>query len=237
MAIDSTTHPIAAHLRRYLLPAMHVAVLAVSILLIAYITYDTLLNISFISNPRYLRVQLWACIFFIVEILVESMLAPKPWRALLRNIPFILICIPYINILHHCNIAVTPEISYLLRFVPMIRAAYVLAIMWGFMSKNWISSMFGAYIIMLVTTLYFLSLMFFVEEHFVNPGVTDYWQSLWFSIMQMTTCGSSISPITPTGKVIGVVLSAEGLILFPVFTVYFTHAFARNHSTAESTGN
>ena len=55
--------------------------------------------------------------------------------------------------------------------------------------------------------------------------------------MQMTTCGSSISPITPTGKVIGVVLSAEGLILFPVFTVYFTHAFARNHSTAESTGN
>ncbi len=95
--------------------------------------------------------------------------------------------------------------------------------------------MFGAYIIMLVATLYFLSLMFYVEEHTVNPGVTDYWEALWYSVMQMTTCGSSINPVTPTGKVLGVVLSAEGLILFPVFTVYFTHAFGRTRPDGKTT--
>ena len=109
----------------------------------------------------------------------------------------------------------------------MIRAAFVMAMMWGIMQKNWITSMFGGYIIMLVATLYFLSLMFYVEENPVNPGVYSYWQSLWYSIMQMTTCGSSVSPVTSTGKIIGVVLSAEGLILFPVFTVYFTKAFTK----------
>lgn len=223
----STDRPVDK-LRRYLLPVLHIAVLALSVLLIAYITYDTLLNISFVTNPRYLRVQLWICVFFLAEILFEWILSPHKLRFLGKNILFIIVCVPYISLIHHMGWHVSDEAYYLLRFIPMIRAAYVLAMMWGIMSKNWISSMFGAYIIMLVTTLYFLSLMFFVEEHYVNPGVTDYWQSLWYSVMQMTTCGSSINPVTPTGKVIGVILSAEGLILFPVFTVYFTHAFARN---------
>jgi hypothetical protein len=40
----------------------------------------------------------------------------------------------------------------------------------------------------------------------------------------MTTAGSSIEAITTTGKVLNVILSAGGLILFPVFTVYITNA-------------
>lgn len=77
--------------------------------------------------------------------------------------------------------------------------------------------------------------MFYVEESPVNSGVYNYWQSLWYSVMQMTTCGSNVNPVTATGKAIGVVLSAEGLILFPVFTVYFTHAFARQRGDSTDT--
>lgn len=223
--------------RDILLPPLHIAVLLCAIGLIAYITYDTLKNISFVNSLSYVKVQFWACLFFEVEIFIEFLLSKHRWRFLLRNVPFIIICLPIIPALHHFGIHVTPQVGYLLRFIPMIRAAYVMAIMWGFMQKNWISGMFGIYIVMLVSTLYFLSLMFFVEEHHVNHQVYSYWQSLWYSVMQMTTCGSNISAVTPTGKVIGVILSAEGLILFPVFTVYFTHAFSKNSSTDATAQN
>lgn len=217
-------------LRERLLPVLHILVLAGALALIAYITYDTLLNVSFVTSERFLKVQMWICIFFEVEIFLEWLLSPRRLHFMLRNVAFIIVCIPFSTILHHFNIPVSGEMDYLLRFVPMIRAAYVLAITWDIMSKNWITSMFGAYIIMLVVTLYFLSLMFYVEENPVNPSVYNYWQSLYYSIMQMTTCGSDITAVSPAGKAIGVILSAEGLILFPVFTVYFTHAFARTRN-------
>lgn len=229
-----STISISGRMRHMLLPVLHVMVLACAVALIAYITYDTLINVSFVTNPRYLEVQLWICLFFQFEILMEWILSPRKWHFFLRNAVFILVCIPYLTIIHHYHLDISSEGEYLLRFVPMVRAAYVIAIMWGVMSKNWISSMFGGYIIVLVATLYFLSLMFFVEEHPVNPHVSDYWQSLWYSVMQMTTCGSDINPVTPTGKAIGVILSAEGLILFPVFTVYFTHAFARTRISSDT---
>lgn len=222
-----TPPPQADNRRSRLLTVLHLMVLGAAVALVAYITYDTMINVSFVTNPRYLKVQFWICMFFLLEILLEGILATDKWRFLRHNFMFILVCVPYISIIRHFDIPISGEAAYLLRFVPMIRAAFVMAMMWGIMQKNWITSMFGGYIIMLVATLYFLSLMFYVEETPVNPGVYSYWQSLWYSIMQMTTCGSSVSPVTSTGKVIGVVLSAEGLILFPVFTVYLTKAFAK----------
>lgn len=222
------------HPRSRLLFLLHLMVLAASVFLIVYITYDTVRNVSFVSNPRYLEVQFWICVLFVAEIVVEFFLSRRKLHYALTNLPFLLICIPWISVIHHYGLRVSGEAEYLLRFLPMLRAAFVLAVVWGFMQKNWISSMFGAYIILLVSTLYFLSLMFFVEEHAVNAEVASYWDSLWYSVMQMTTCGSDINPVTPTGKVLGVVLSAEGLVLFPVFTIYITDAFGKTRSDAQA---
>ena len=213
---------------------MHIATLALSVVLITYITYDTLRNVSFLADPEYMRVQFWICMFFILDVAVEWALSPKKLKFILGHILFILISIPYLNIISHWHIEVNYEIQYLLRFVPMIRAAYVLSIVSGAMSSNWVSSMFSVYLILLLSTLYFGSLMFFVAEHYVNPGIPTYWSALWWSIMDMTTCGCNVNPITPTGKVIAVIFSAEGLILFPVFTVYLTNALTRKSDDTES---
>ena len=117
--------------------------------------------------------------------------------------------------------------QYLVRFIPMIRAAYVLTIVLGVLATDKISSLFTAYVGLLVATVYFASLMFFIEEHYINPGVTTYWSALWWSFMDVTTVGCNINAITPTGKVLAVILAAEGLILFPIFTVYITNALTR----------
>ena len=85
----------------------------------------------------------------------------------------------------------------------------------------------------------------FVSEHEVNPSVPDYWSSLLWSIMSLTTAGCSIHAMTVTGRVLGVVLSAVGLIFFPIFTVFLTDSYANQsnsddndaHSTSMSSGN
>lgn len=227
-ATISPSEPLHKH--RYLLNVLRFSVIVSAIALIAYITYDTLRGVTFLTSRSYLKVQLWICIFFEMEIIVETIISQQRGKALLQNTAFFLICIPYLSIIHHFGLTVSPKVSWILRWIPLIRAGWVLAAFWGIMSRGWVTSMFGAYITMLITTLYFLSLMFYVEEHGVNPDVYNYWQALWYSIMQMTTCGSSVTPVTNAGKIMGVVLSAEGLILFPVFTVYFTHAFKNSQT-------
>lgn len=203
---------------------LHLAVLAGSIALIMFISYDTFRNISFIENQQYLNAQFWICMLFLVDIVVEFLITPRKWHYVLTHIFFFLIAIPYINILDFYGVDMNGELVYAIRFIPMLRAAYVLAIIAGALSSNRISSMFIAYIALLLSVLYFASMMFFVEEHKINPDCTSYPQALWWAVMCMTTAGSYIGEYTVTGKILSVILSGGGLILFPVFTVYITNA-------------
>lgn len=210
--------------QKRLLLALHLSVLAGSIILIFFISFDTFQNISFIESQRYLNAQFWICMLFIFDIVVEFIISPRKWHYTLTHIFFLIIAIPYLNILDYYNVTLSPEFHYVIRFIPMLRAAYVLAIITGALSNNRVSSMFIAYIALLLTIVYFSSMMFFVEEHKINPDITSYGQALWWSIMCMTTAGSYIGEYTITGKILSVILSGGGLILFPVFTVYITHA-------------
>ncbi|WP_438589133.1 hypothetical protein [Duncaniella dubosii] len=93
----------------------------------------------------------------------------------------------------------------------MIRTAYVFTIVTGVTaSVRWAKNMLITYMIVLIVAVYFCSLTFFVSEHEVNPSVPDYWSSLLWSIMSLTTAGCSIHAMTVTGRVLGVVLSAVG---------------------------
>lgn len=75
---------------------------------------------------------------------------------------------------------------------------------------------------MLLATVYFSSLIFFVLEHKVNPLVPNYGEALWWAFMDVTTVGSNIYAVTITGKVLSVLLAALGMMMFPIFTVYVT---------------
>ena len=114
------------------------------------------------------------------------------------------------------------ETYYFLRFIPLVRSGYALAIVVGWLSYNKISSLFISYVTMLMATVYFSSLIFFVLEHAVNPMVTRYTDALWWAFMDVTTVGSNIYAVTATGKILSVVLAALGMMMFPIFTVYVT---------------
>lgn len=219
----------------YVIKVLHLAVVLASAGLIIYITHETFDGISFLSDHQYLTFQFWTCILFLVDILVEFIAATNKWRYLYSHLFFIFISVPYLNIISHFQISLSHEMQYLLHFVPMIRAGYVLAVVTGALtSSDRIKGMFLVYTLVMIASIYFCSLIFYIEEHPVNPGVTNFWMALWWAILNATTVGSNINSITPTGQALDVVLSAEGLILFPLFTVYVTNILSRGKDITTS---
>ena len=112
--------------------------------------------------------------------------------------------------------------TYFLRFIPLVRSGWALAIVVGWLTSNRASGLFVSYLTMLLAMVYFSSLIFFVIEQKVNPEVKDYSDALWWAFMDVTTVGSNIIAITPTGRILSVLLAALGMMMFPIFTVYVT---------------
>lgn len=220
------TPPHLGRSQNILLLILHVLVIVGAIALVLLISFDTFRNVSFLGDPTYLRAQFWICMLFLFDIVVEFFLSPKKWNYIIAQIFFFLICIPYINLFDFMGWQITGEMRFVMRIVPMIRTAYVFALITGTLSRSRVTDMFTCYIILLLTIVYFSSMMFYVEEHTVNPALTSYWQALWWSVMNMTTAGCYIDEYTTVGRVLSVILSGGGLILFPVFTVYIAHAVA-----------
>lgn len=208
---------------------MHTIVLVLSILLIVFISYDTFKGVNFLNNHFYMTFQFWVCVVFIVDFFVEMFLAPSKWSYLGRRIIFLLISIPYLNIVAMADLNLDPEALYFVRFIPLLRGALALSIVFGYFSKNAIASFFNSYIVILVMIVYFCSLIFFQYEQAVNPQVQSYWTALWWAAMNCCTVGCNISPITIEGRIIAVILPIAGMIIFPLFTVYLTD-YVKRHS-------
>ena len=209
--------------RQGILNFLHIVVLILSLFLLISNSNDTFNNIAFLNQPMYLAIQLWICLFFLFVFFLEWALSPNKKHYLLTHFLFLVVSIPYLNIIHYFGITFSPETTYLIRFIPMIRGGYALVIVIGWLTYSRASSLFISYITMLITTVYFASMIFFVLEHQVNTMVPDYPAALWWAGMDVTTIGSNIYAMTPIGKIMSVVLAALGMMLFPIFTVYITN--------------
>lgn len=69
------------------------------------------------------------------------------------------------------------------------------------------------YGIIVITTIFIIgSLLFFFFEHPVNPNVSTYEDSIWYTIVTITTTGyGDIVPVTGSGKFIGSLLMISGV--------------------------
>lgn len=208
---------------------LHMAVVVLSLLLIISISMDTFQNIQYSHEPRFLKFEFWVCMLFIADFLAQMLRSPHKLRFFFTNILFFLISIPYLPLLHHFDVSVGPIAAYVLRFVPLIRGGYALALVVGWCTSNRATSMFVTYLATLASGVYFSSLIFYVFEHGPNPMVHDYWDALWWALMNCTTVGCNIVASTAVGKVLTVLVAALGTMMFPVFTVYITNLITRVH--------
>lgn len=225
---------ISQNTRSIIVDSGHWLMLALSLALVVYISIDTFDGSNFLENRRYMTFQLWVCLFFIADFFVELIFADDRWHYFRHRWPFLLVSIPYLNIVTHFNLPLTPEEIYFVRFIPLTRAIYAMALAVGYVSVHRITSLLASYLTVLVSLLYCSSLVFFYEEHSVNPMVGSYWDALWWACMNSTTLGCDIYPVQWPGKVLSAVLSMMGMIMFPLFTVYFTSLVRRYSNSRQA---
>lgn len=211
------------HRRKVLYFCMHIMVLILSLFLIISISVDTFRNIAFYKEPRFMEIQFWICIMFLLDFFIEWALSEKKWHYLITHFVFFLVAIPYSTIISHYGWTFSPKVAYLIRYIPLVRGGYALAIVVNWLTSNRATGLFLSYLLALVATLYFSSVVFFVFEVHVNPLVNTYGDALWWAAMDMTTVGSNIIAVTPVGRILSVVMAALGMMLFPIFTVYITN--------------
>lgn len=208
---------------------LDIAVLFLSLILVVNISVDTLQNIPFYTQPEFLKVQFWICILFLVIFFIELFTATDKKRFFSRHFIFLLVAIPYHAIFSAFGWTSSLEVAYIFRFIPLVRGGYALAIIAGWFTKNKITGLFVAYLMILIICIYFGSLAFYFTEFNMNPLVKSYSDALWWAFMDATTVGSNIIAVTPTGKVLSVMLAAVGMMMFPIFTVYITNIVERNN--------
>lgn len=221
--ISSTSNAPHIKKRPVICDVMNIIILALSAALIVWISLDTFRKIDFLQNGAYMKFQLWVCLFFVLDFFVEIFYAENKWQMFRHRLLFLLLSIPYLNIINLCNIELGPDALYFVRFIPLARGALAMAIVISYLSSNAVTSLFMSYMVIMILVAYFCSLIFYQCEHSVNPEVNTYWTALWWSAMNMSTVGCNISPVTVAGKIVAVVLPISGMVIFPLFTVYLTN--------------
>lgn len=206
---------------------MRILIMIFSVALIVYISIDTFQDQDFLKNHAYMTFQFWVCIVFLFDFFVELIISEKKWSYIKNHWLFLLLSIPYLNILTLTHLHVSHDAMYILRFVPLARGVLALGIVLNYISNNKFIGLFITYLSVVVLVTYFASMIFYQVEHSVNSLVTGYWSAFWWGCTQLTTLGSDIYPVTDIGRVLCCVLSGMGIIMFPLFTVYATNLISK----------
>lgn len=210
------------NIRKLLLKLIYASTLMVSVILITDITVVDIPNIQNRSDIVITPLQFWVCIYFLCDFVLMVLLSDNKVKFMKHYGILFFLSIPYINILNHFDITLTPHAFYLLKFLPMIRGIVALALLVQLLINNKVTGLFVSYLSLFVSIAYLQTLIFFLFEVSINPQVKNYGDVVWWASMTVTTLGSEILPVTTVGKVSTVILAVTGITIFPIFTIYLS---------------
>lgn len=196
-------------------------VLVLSLLLIAIISWDTYTGLDFLEDAFYMRFQFCTCLVFIVEFFYRLAISRHKTRFFFFGLPFLFISIPYLNIIEFFQMDVSRAWLIYFCFIPILRGLVALIMVVTYVTANFTTTVFMSYTIVLVPIVYMGGLLFYIAEKDINHGLVNLWYGIWWSAMTFTTVGCDINPLTATGMILGFIISLLGIIMLPLFTVYF----------------
>ena len=152
---------------------------------------------------------------------------PRPARFFGRNLAYLFLSIPWLNILDWSGVSMTHDWGILVSLIPMLRAFLAMAIIVRWLvSGNKLTRIFWAYIFTVVVFTYLSALVFYDYEVTVNDKLHGFGNALWWAWMNVTTVGAEIFAVTAVGKVVTVLLPSLGMMFFPIFTTYILQEYA-----------
>ena len=217
--------------------ALHLSAFMLSLLLVISISIDTFRGVAFYNDVNYLDLQFWICLMLMVLFFVEVYHAERSWEYFGRHFLFLLLIVPYLTLFDWCGVSLSPQLGYLFRFIPLVRGYIAFTVIAYGLLRDLSSGLLITYIVVLFSFIYYCSLIFYVLESGVNPGLHSFWDSLWYACMTATTAGCDIAAVTSVGRVISILLALAGMMLLPVFTVYLTTLIRTGRVSGEGEGD
>ncbi len=199
-----------------------------SLLLLFSLSVDIVERKTYILSAGVEELQLFVCMIFIIDYVVQTMMARNPNRYFRRNILLLLVSIPYLNMLEWGGAELPKGLYIVLKCLPMVRGAVGVYQLIDYVTPSRVSAIMWSYIVLIILFTYLSSLIFYSYEEVVNSAVDNFGTALWWAGLNVTTVGAPLFAVTPVGKILTVLLPAMGMILFPLLTVYVTHLVQRS---------
>lgn len=158
------------------------------------------------------RLDFWICIVFIAEFLVRiwkeadrNAFLKAHWLEIPGMIPFTVL-----------------GVSRTFRILRLFRLVRVFSLMKRFSriyQKRFVRNELQYVSLIVITILLFSTYGIYMSEALINPEIDGVGDALWWSIVTVTTVGYGDKvPITPLGKVIGVILMFTGIGIIGVLS-------------------
>lgn len=203
-----------------------------AVALLAALSFEVLSGHRESFSRWYMLLQLVVCIIFMLDFLYSlyyykkraSISEARRHRAWL-DVLFLLISIPYLNILDWLHISAGRDVALCVATLPIIRSYVVMGMVVQWLLDSAVERIFGAYVVTVVGVTYLAALMFYDYEIDLNDQLHNFGNALWWAAMNTTTVGSSITPVTVAGKLLSVLLPIIGMMFFPIFTLYVTNIY------------
>ena len=201
-------------------------IIAAAVLLIA-LSYEILQGNHTRFTQGYMTLQLIVCAIFLLDFAVRISTEEQKWRFLRQNLLFLVLSIPYLNIVDWLDVPPPRQWSIVLTAIPILRMLLAVYLVAQWIIKDGIKRLFVAYAFTLLLFTYLSSLIFYDFEFGINSELNDFGDALWWAFMNMTTVGSSIIPITAIGKTLAILLPLLGMMILPLFTIYISNIFTQ----------
>ncbi|MBQ2430054.1 MAG: two pore domain potassium channel family protein [Alistipes sp.] len=199
--------------------------LIAGIALLVGISVEVLTGNHHTYSEWYMWLQLVVCIIFITDFASALTRRDAGSRYYMLNLLFLLISIPYLNIMDWLDFRASRGLALFVAALPLVRSFVAMGVVVQWFISGRANRLFCAYLFTVVCFTYLAALMFYDYELGVNEKLHGFGNALWWAWMNVTTVGAAIFPVTTVGKVLAVLLPALGMMFFPLFTIYVTNIY------------
>ena len=113
-----------------------------------------------LSEAFILKFHLWVCGLFLADFFVRWYTDGWTGRFFNHNLFFLLVSIPYLNIVYGLSTTISHSTWLILRLIPLARGIYGVSLIVSWMTRSRITNLFATYLTILFPTIYFCSIIF-----------------------------------------------------------------------------
>ena len=114
-----------------------------------------------LSETFILKFHLWVCGLFLADFFVRWYTDRWSGHFFIHNLFFLLVSIPYLNIVYSLSTTISHPMWLILRLIPLARGIYGVSLIVSWMTRSRITNLFATYLTILFTTIYFCSIIFY----------------------------------------------------------------------------